>query len=85
VAGGAATGFFVASQGAYEKWKAAPRAEKDVWEKKTRTFDWATTISLSVAGAAGATGVGLWLWDRYAAPDVAVVAGPGSISVTTAF
>jgi hypothetical protein len=79
VALGSAAVFFGFSENAYDRYKAAPIERKQRYRDMTRDWDWATTVSLGVAGAAGASGLGLLVWQRLS-PTVSV--SPASARVT---
>jgi hypothetical protein len=83
-ASGAAAVFFSFSERAYGRYKAAPPEGKQRYRDITRDWDWATTAALGVAGAAGATGIGLLVWERLS-PTVSVTPASASVSVSGRF
>jgi hypothetical protein len=84
VAAGVGTGFYIASNKAFTHYENAPPDSREEWRNKTRSYDWAATISFCMAGAAGLVG-GSFLVHELLTPQTTVAAGLGSIALKTTF
>jgi hypothetical protein len=86
VAGLASGGFYLASNDAYRRYQGAETpAERDRWQRRTRSFDWATTISVTAALASAGGGVTLLLYDRFHSRPVTLAVGPGTLQALVEF